>query len=479
MQLRRARESTFDSPPRRGLARAPAAHVPSAFELDDGARVAVIGGGPAGSFFACFFRRLAESLGLDAAVDIYEPKDRSCTGPSGCNHCGGIISETLVQMLALEGINLPDTVVQRGIDSYMLHMDVGSVRIRTPLREKRIAAVFRGAGPRGTTGLLGSSFDGYLQRVAEEHGATMIQERVAGLEWRDDRPVVRTKQAVSEPYDLAVVAVGVNSAFEKIIAGLGLDTEPPRTAKTYICELHLGRDAIHAHLGRSMHVFLLDLPRLEFAALIPKGDYVTLCLLGDDIDRALIQAFLDAPEVRACLPPDLDPGIPACKCSPKLNVRGATRPFSDRVVLVGDCGITRLYKDGIGAAYRTAKAAAETAVFHGVGAADFRAHYWPACRLIDSDNTIGRAIFSGTRIVQKARFMRRAILRMVDREQRGGGRRPRMSAAVWDLFTGSAPYREVLGRACHPVMAGRFLGNLALGALPTRVPAASGNGDDR
>ena len=43
--------------------------------------------------------------------------------------CGGIISETLVQTLATEGIELPPNVVQRGVDSYFLHMDVGSVKI--------------------------------------------------------------------------------------------------------------------------------------------------------------------------------------------------------------------------------------------------------------------------------------------------------------------------------------------------------------
>ena len=49
--------------------------------------------------------------------------------------CGGIISESLVQNLAAEGINLPTTIVQRGINAYMLHTDVGSVRIDAPLNE--------------------------------------------------------------------------------------------------------------------------------------------------------------------------------------------------------------------------------------------------------------------------------------------------------------------------------------------------------
>src|SRR3990172_7082366 len=97
------------------------------FELRDGARVAVIGGGPAVSFFACFLLDMAARTGLDLSVDVFDPKDFSRPGPTSCNHCGGIVSESLVQALALEGINLPGDVVQRGIDSYVLHMDVGDV----------------------------------------------------------------------------------------------------------------------------------------------------------------------------------------------------------------------------------------------------------------------------------------------------------------------------------------------------------------
>jgi hypothetical protein len=92
---------------------------------------------------------MSERLGIDVQVDIYEPRDFSVPAPGGCNMCGGIISESLVQILAADGINLPPTVVQRGIDSYVLHMDVDSVHIETPLHEKRIAAVHRGVGPRG------------------------------------------------------------------------------------------------------------------------------------------------------------------------------------------------------------------------------------------------------------------------------------------------------------------------------------------
>ena len=43
--------------------------------------------------------------------------------------CGGVISESLVQILASEGIILPPSVIRRGIDSYFFHTEYGSVKI--------------------------------------------------------------------------------------------------------------------------------------------------------------------------------------------------------------------------------------------------------------------------------------------------------------------------------------------------------------
>jgi hypothetical protein len=115
---------------------------PQSSSLQDGSRIAVVGAGPAGSLFSYFLLNMAEAVSLDIGVDLFEPRHFCHRGPAGCNHCGGIVSESLVQRLATEGIMLPDGVVQRGIESYTLHMDVGDVEIETPLAEKRIAAIY-------------------------------------------------------------------------------------------------------------------------------------------------------------------------------------------------------------------------------------------------------------------------------------------------------------------------------------------------
>jgi flavin-dependent dehydrogenase len=426
----------------------------------------VIGGGPAGSLFTYFLFEMAERIGMELAVDIYEPRDFTKPGPQGCNMCGGIISESLVQLLATEGINLPSSVVQRGIDSYVLHMDVGTVRIEPTHREKRIAAVYRGGGPRGVGESRWHSFDAHLLDLAKGRGAQVHHERVEGIDWNGGKPRITTKKGTSAGYDLLVGAVGVNTGALKIFEEMGAGYRAPGTTKTYICELFLGEKTIKTYFGNAMHMFLLNLPRLEFAALIPKGDYVTMVMLGTGIDKSLVEAFFSAPEVRKCFPPDWSPAADSCRCSPAINISAAVKPFADRMVLIGDSGVSRLYKDGIGGAYRTAKAAARTAVFEGVAEEDFRKGYLPVCRSLSIDNGIGKVVFGITGLIQKMTVLRKGLLRMTTAEQESRKWNPRMSDILWDTFTGSAPYRDVFRRSVHPVFLGRFFYETFMGMLP-------------
>jgi len=424
--------------------------------LHDGSRIGVVGGGPAGSLCAYFLLTFARRMDLNLCLDIYEPRDFTQTGPDGCNMCGGIVSESLVQALAGEGIGLPPSVVQRGIDSYVLCTAGNRVRIDTPSKEKRIAAVHRGGGPRDLREVKWGGLDGYLLTRARELGAVVVPARVSDVGWDNGRPQVHL-QNTSYTYDLLIGASGVNSAGWQLYEKLGLRSRRPDTTRAYITELPMDEESITRHFGSSMHVFLLDIPRLDFAAIIPKGDFLTVCLLGQDIDRELISAFFNSPAVKNCFPAAWNQVQGICRCAPRINVREATVPYMDRVVLVGDCGVTRLYKDGIGAAYRTAKAAARTAVFSGVSAHDFRRHYWPLYRSIAGDNRFGRLIFAIIHRIKAIEPLRRGVMRMAALEQAGpAGDRP-MSIVLWDLFTGSAPYREVFFLTLAPRFVARFL----------------------
>lgn len=439
--------------------------------LQQGSSVGVIGGGPAGSLCAYFLLRAARAEGLDLRVDVYEPRDFSQAGPLGCNMCGGIVSQSVVEALVRDGIDLPLEVVKRRIDSYVLNTHAGDVRIDAPMRDRRIAAIYRGGGPRGDGTVQYRGLDGHLLAQASAVGARVVPRRVIGAAWDGERPQVYTSDSVVT-YDLVMVASGVKPGAWTLLRQFGLPSTPPVTTRAYITELFLGREGVLRALGSSMRIFLLDVPRLEFAAIIPKGEFATVCLLGRDIDRKMIDAFFGCEAVQRCLPRGWAPADGICHCAPRINVGEASRPYADRLVLVGDCGVTRLYKDGIGAAYVTAKAAAETAVRYGISAAEFRRYYWPTYRALARDNRFGRLLFFGARQIQMIRPLLRGLLRMVAWEQ-AGLVPPRMSLVLWDMFTGGAPYREIFVRAVDPRLLGRLLRECMMGAMSTKAETAA------
>jgi flavin-dependent dehydrogenase len=432
-------------------------------KLKDGSKIGVIGAGPAGSFFTFFAFNLAEKLGISIEIDLYEIKEFTKTGPAGCNHCGGIVSESLVQMLSEDGIILPPQVVRRGIVSYTLHVEQGTAVIDTLLHEHPIASIFRGSGPLGSTQTTLQSFDGYLIGLCEKKGAKIFRGKVTDVISEPDGISLITGNS-NRKYDLVVGAVGLNPKalrlFQKIIPTF----TPPKTTNTYICEYYLGSETITKHFGNSMHVFLINLPGIKFAALIPKGVYVTLVLLGTEINKSVVNDFLNSEIVLNCFPEgtvlkDMTP----CQCFPSINIGNATNPYSDRVVLIGDSASSKLYKNGIGAAYLTGKAAANTAFRFGISKADFKKSYQPVCSALDRDNSVGKLIFSVSSIIQKSLFLKRILFQMVVNEQVKERRKREMSSLLWDTFTGSAPYRSIMRRTLHPLLLATFLWNIVTG----------------
>ena len=423
------------------------------FLLEDGSKIAVIGGGPAGSFFTYFALDFAERLGMDISIDIYEPKDFNCVGPKGCNNCGGIVSESLIQALATEGVVLSSDVIRRGIESYTLHLEQGSTVIETPFNEQRIAAMFRGIGPLGADDKDGDSFDNYLLDLCKKSGAKVIHDRVTDAIRTADGVTLKTKSEQKARYDLVVGAVGLNATTLDIFKSISPSFEPPETTKTYISEFKMEPELIDKHFGNSMHVFLLNLPNIKFGALIPKGSFVTLVLLGNDINKEIASSFVNSDAVRKLFPSEINlDDITPCKCFPSINVKGAKLAYDDRMVLVGDSASSKLYKNGVGAAYITGKAAANTAVFNGISAAAFKKYYQPVCSNLERDNVLGKFIFSVTGIIQKSHLLKSAMLGLVITEQKKKNQNRRMSSVLWDTFTGSAAYKNIFLRFLNPLL---------------------------
>jgi flavin-dependent dehydrogenase len=430
------------------------------YVLNDGAHIAVIGGGPAGSFFSIFALKMAKLVDKELNITIFEPKDFNKKGPAGCNRCGGVISELLIQTLAVEGINIPGDVVREGINSYNLHTNQGSVYIATPSLEKTIATVYRGGGPKGVISNNQNNFDSFLLNLAVREGAVHERVRIHRVKRRGEKIELYSKDNIVHEADFIVGAFGVNSSTSQLLEELGFGYKKPDTVTTAVAELKFTRELIKEYFRDSIHLFLLPIKNIKFAIMIPKETYVTLCILGKEINANVVDNLINHEVVRGVLP-STDKYERSCLCLPKMNVKAPLVPFTDRVVSCGDAGSTRLFKDGIGAAYITGKAAAKTAVFHGVCKQHFQEYYYPVYRSIVADNWYGKPLFSVTDLYGRHKIMTKSMLAVVRKEQEDSGSLKTLSTILWDMFTGNEKYKNIFRRSINLKMHINLLGEFA------------------
>jgi len=168
-------------------------HIP----LPDPARVAVIGGGPAGAFFAITLLRRARQLGRKVEVLILEKKEElqfyassslsSCR--EGCGHCAGAISPRMADVLGELGLDLPEDIVAGNVESLAVHGDWKTNVLPIP-EGRRMFSVFRGSRPKTRPGRH-VNFDGFLLDNATEEGARVIQGVVEDIRYSErGKPVV-------------------------------------------------------------------------------------------------------------------------------------------------------------------------------------------------------------------------------------------------------------------------------------------------
>ena len=396
--------------------------------LTNGSRVVIVGGGPAGSFAALHLIRFAREAGLALEVRILEPRDFSRPGPGGCNKCAGILSSSLVRDLQTLGLNLPDEIIQAEVDTYILHLDKTEFQIHRPDPERRIMSVYRGSGPRLGVPPFPHSFDSWLLDQAIERGAIVQRARVHSIH-PGPHPLVITAQETLGA-DLVIVATGVNSR-PPLDPAWGY--HPPRSEVMAQDEIFIPTELC----DHCVHVYFDYPPGLIFGALIPKGRYVNISLLGRHLPPGAVDDFLDGNNFPAFFPDGLHM---LCGCTPRVAVTAASGYFADRMVAVGDAAVTRLYKNGIGMAFITAQAATQTAIQRGVSRRDFARGYAPICQRIVADNLYGRLLFFLWGITRHIPFLLRAWEKAVAAEINQPPQRQKHIRILWGMFSGDEPY---------------------------------------
>jgi flavin-dependent dehydrogenase len=433
--------------------------------LHNGSRIAIVGAGPAGTFFAHFALKLARQKGLQIAVTLFDGKSFMRLGPPGCNMCAGVISETLHARLEEEGIQLPEGRVQRRIDAYHLHTRGFHLPLAHPQGKKgAIRTVYRGSGPRFWSETSDISFDDFLLNHAKEEGARVIEKVVREIILPSDaEQPVRLLCGSPGSYteheaDLVVGAFGLNTAILEKIVALEFGYRPPRWERAFQAELELGADHIRNRLGNSIHVFSPGTSRIRFAALTPKREHVTVSMIGSrSADISDLRELLAQPLVRRLFPPGDVLAGQYCRCRPRIAITAAKKPFTDRFVIVGDASCSRYYKNGIESAFITAQFAAEAAFNAGISESALKRHYLGRVeRVLIRDNFYGRLLFRTYDLISRNRLFAQTYYLVASSEQREDPIAQLARQILWDMLTGNAPYRTIFYRTLDPRMQSRL-----------------------
>ncbi len=343
-------------------------------QLSDGATIAIIGGGPAGSFAAIHLLSLAQTRGRRIRVVVFERRRHRAPGSdeqpsndySGCPKCAGGISPRFNEALERLEISVPPQVMQARIKSITVQGNWKHIYLPVP-EIRRMISVYRGALPFGQD-LHHYSFDSLLLDCATGRGAELVGGRVIGARFDEHlKPVVQYESDGRESElkaDFAIFAGGVN---EKAGCRRGTPSvidlfrmlqpryEPPALRKALIFELEApGHMAEMAEGDLHFIESSVDQLHLDMCSILPKRGFFTVSLIGRSVDEsqshrqnmAVIGDFLALPQIRRTLPPVSALRV-RCVCNPSIVIGSARWPLVGRAAAVGDMATSRQYKGAV------------------------------------------------------------------------------------------------------------------------------------
>jgi len=445
--------------------------------LQDGATIAIVGGGPAGTFSALHLLAQARRRDMHLHVVIFEPSCRpgddfpdKLSGPyTGCPQCAGGISPRLYEALQNLDIDLQPEVIQANISSITLQGNWKSIILPMP-RDRKMYSVYRGSLPYGQHHA--HCFDGMMLGKAVDAGAKLIGAGVCSAAYTSDGRVhvgyLAHGMEAHVTADFVVFASGVNQKTDRagnvptamdMFRKLQPHFVPPRLRKALIFELEALAET-GAALEGELHFIESSSNKLELdmCSILSKRGFITVSLVGKSVDQSsthkrnlqVIRDFLALPQILRALPPNLTPTI-RCVCNPNLVVGTATSPFGQRIAAVGDMATSRLYKDGILSAHNMAESLAAAVFDEGIDAHSLAVGYGPAIAHFRRDNRYANLIFILYRWFFTNPFLSRIIYQTYASEKKAKPEKLRHFKRIfWAISSGDGDYRDIAWSMMRP-----------------------------
>ncbi len=441
-------------------------------QIENGSHILILGGGPAGALLAFHLLLHSEQASLDITVTIIDkkvvkhPENEPCR-LEGCNYCAGIISPRLNSALIKSGISLPRELICEEFSHIWIHGRWKNFPLKLP-RQQHMFSLFRGSLPpdrqQGMDGL-----DGFLIDQARNRGAAVMPGEVTDIHYSAlKKPCVTVaddsgKETTVEA-DFVAIATGINpfqgntrehnpvfKSFKRINPGFS----PPKIRPALIFELKPGRAYLKKYMNQEIYFFVSGSKkmRLDHISLVPKGDYLTVALVGDHIDdasfprdtRDIIHAFLALPHCRTILPHITLQNTPvACSCTPYMATAPAKGPICDRIAVLGDALGSRLYRDGLYAAFVSAEALAESVIYKGVDRKSLAGGYDGVIHWLKTDSMYAERVIGCIRTVLKSPFLSRILYQTLATEMKRKDREQRpLGKVLLDFGSGVNDYADV------------------------------------
>ena len=398
--------------------------------LQNGSSVAIIGGGPGGTACAIALLHQAAELGRDIHVTIYEGK--VFAEDTHHNQCAGVVSPPITDILENQlKVPFPFQLVQRKITGYVLHGNRRSLVLDGP-KDKPSYAMRR------------NEFDHYMLEQARQAGAEIVRGRVTDLEFHDDGVHVYSESDYRH-VSVVVAAFGLDDGTATIFSRT-TNYKQPRFLQSIVTKFHPPSEFMGPGVCR-IHAFLPAALQIEFGAITPKTNHVTINTAGAHLDTHWMETFLASPGVREAIPfpagtDSLDTlHLPYFKGRFPISI--ARSFYGNRYVLVGDAaGLVRAFKGkGINSACLSGIWAAQCMLRSGVSRQAFADDYVNSCHAILIDLPYGKAV---RRLVILG-----SRLGLVDSAIATAEREPALQQALFDAVSGHRNYRDIILDLLH------------------------------